>query len=397
MPIFGSPPIQAISGTVEKTYFRAPSTVWLSSNPVLGLDEIGWETDTGKIKVGDGETAWSNLSYEGIEGPQGAPGLPGINGVDGQDGAPGTPGAKGDTGSTGPQGLQGERGYQGDQGIQGIQGLPGVDGEDGNDGAPGLPGERGLQGLPGSDGVDGLPGEKGDKGDKGDTGSQGLQGIQGERGLQGDTGLQGIQGIKGDTGNTGAKGDTGDTGSQGLQGIQGIKGDTGLQGEQGLQGIQGIQGIQGEPGVDPFTRLILAADKPTGANVTPVTTGLVFDFEANSKYVIDIFAMVAPTASTTGCGFLIDTSVAVTYVATFVSHSIALTGTLSGSTSIGDAGVTAKGVSSAMPGTAIYPVLGGGILISTVNAGTATLFFRSETTAVTTLKAGTMVRIMKMA
>ena len=149
-------------------------------------------------------------------------------------------------------------------------------------------------------------------------------------------------------------------------------------------------------GADPFTKLILAADKPTGANVTPVTTGLTFNFEANSKYAIDIFAMVKPTAATTGCGFSLDTSVAVTYVATFVSHSLALTGTLSGASSVGDLAATVNGVSSGMPGTQIYPVLGGGILITGVNAGTATLFFRSETTAVTTLMTGTMVRIMKM-
>jgi len=151
-------------------------------------------------------------------------------------------------------------------------------------------------------------------------------------------------------------------------------------------------------GADPFTaKLVLAADKPTGANTTPVTTGLSFSFEANSKYVIDIFGMVAPTAATTGCGILIDTSVAVTYVGVFVSHSLALTGTLSGATSVGGAGATANGISSGMPGTATYPVIGGGILISTTNAGTATFFFRSETTAVTTLKAGTMIRVMKMA
>jgi hypothetical protein len=150
-------------------------------------------------------------------------------------------------------------------------------------------------------------------------------------------------------------------------------------------------------GADPFTKLVLAADKPTGANTTPVTTGLVFNFDANSKYVIDIFGMVAPTAATTGCGFAIDVSVAVTYVATFVSHQLALTGTLSGGQSVGDLAVTSKGYSSGMPATGTHPVLGGGILISTTSAGTGTFYFYSETTAVTTLKAGSLFRIMKMA
>jgi hypothetical protein len=146
-----------------------------------------------------------------------------------------------------------------------------------------------------------------------------------------------------------------------------------------------------------MAKLVLAADKPTGANTTPVTTGLAFNFEANSKYVIDIYGMVAPTAATTGCGFLIDVSAAVTYVATHVTHSLALTGTLSGATSVGDAGASANGISSAMPGTATYPVMGIGILVTGANAGTATFFFRSETTAVTTLKAGTMIRVQKVA
>jgi hypothetical protein len=151
-------------------------------------------------------------------------------------------------------------------------------------------------------------------------------------------------------------------------------------------------------GSDPFhARLVLAADKPTGANVTPVTLGLSFPFLANSKYVIDIYALVAPTAATTGCGFLIDVSAAVTYVGTHVTHQLAATGTLSGASSVGDAAATLSGVSSGMPGTQIYPVIGGGILVTGANAGTATLFFRSETTAVTTCKAGSMFLVTKVA
>lgn len=36
---------------------------WFDSNPTLGSGEIGFETDTGKFKVGDGITLWNNLSY----------------------------------------------------------------------------------------------------------------------------------------------------------------------------------------------------------------------------------------------------------------------------------------------------------------------------------------------
>jgi fluoride ion exporter CrcB/FEX len=36
---------------------------WTSANPVLALGEMGIETDTNKIKFGDGTTAWNTLSY----------------------------------------------------------------------------------------------------------------------------------------------------------------------------------------------------------------------------------------------------------------------------------------------------------------------------------------------
>jgi hypothetical protein len=36
---------------------------WTSINPILGLSEFGYETDTGKLKVGDGVTAWNSLLY----------------------------------------------------------------------------------------------------------------------------------------------------------------------------------------------------------------------------------------------------------------------------------------------------------------------------------------------
>ena len=150
-------------------------------------------------------------------------------------------------------------------------------------------------------------------------------------------------------------------------------------------------------GADPFiAKLVLGVDKPTGANVTPVTLGLSFNYEINSKYIIDMYMIVAPTVATTGCGFLIDVSTAVTYVGTFVAHQLAVAGTLSGSGSIGDLGATSQGVSSGMVGTGSNFVYGGGLLITGANTGTATFFFRSETTAVTTCKANSIIRIMKI-
>lgn len=44
---------------------RGTASAWATSNPVLAAGEIGFETDTGKTKVGDGTTAWSSLKYTG--------------------------------------------------------------------------------------------------------------------------------------------------------------------------------------------------------------------------------------------------------------------------------------------------------------------------------------------
>ena len=38
---------------------------WTAANPVLASREPGAETDTGKLKIGDGSTAWSSLPYVG--------------------------------------------------------------------------------------------------------------------------------------------------------------------------------------------------------------------------------------------------------------------------------------------------------------------------------------------
>lgn len=42
---------------------RDHSSVWTSANPVLMEGEVGWESNTGKAKLGDGVTAWNSLGY----------------------------------------------------------------------------------------------------------------------------------------------------------------------------------------------------------------------------------------------------------------------------------------------------------------------------------------------
>ncbi|MCX7731620.1 MAG: hypothetical protein N2248_00420 [candidate division WOR-3 bacterium] len=52
-----------IDGAIQPIHHTAAE--WETLNPVLKLNEIGIETDTRKIKIGDGKTAWNNLTYSG--------------------------------------------------------------------------------------------------------------------------------------------------------------------------------------------------------------------------------------------------------------------------------------------------------------------------------------------
>jgi len=47
---------------------RGTAAAWTSSNPVLMQGELGYETDTGLYKIGNGSTAWTGLSYNGLYG-----------------------------------------------------------------------------------------------------------------------------------------------------------------------------------------------------------------------------------------------------------------------------------------------------------------------------------------
>jgi hypothetical protein len=42
---------------------RDTATNWTSANPILAQGELGLETDTLKVKAGDGSTAWNSASY----------------------------------------------------------------------------------------------------------------------------------------------------------------------------------------------------------------------------------------------------------------------------------------------------------------------------------------------
>ncbi len=49
--------------TVRIRLRRGLAAGWASSNPILATGELGYESDTGKAKVGDGSTTWNSLAY----------------------------------------------------------------------------------------------------------------------------------------------------------------------------------------------------------------------------------------------------------------------------------------------------------------------------------------------
>lgn len=57
--------------TARLTLRRGEKAEWNSANTILLEGEPGWESDTLKLKIGDGVTAWNDLNYfnEGISGP----------------------------------------------------------------------------------------------------------------------------------------------------------------------------------------------------------------------------------------------------------------------------------------------------------------------------------------
>lgn len=58
---------------------RGTSTEWSTTNPTLAVGEPGFETDTGKMKIGTGVTGWSGLPYLNVSGATGATGATGYN------------------------------------------------------------------------------------------------------------------------------------------------------------------------------------------------------------------------------------------------------------------------------------------------------------------------------
>lgn len=59
-----------MSSTAQIQLRRDTAANWTAANPVLLLGEVGFETDTRKLKLGDGTTAWNALLYvQGYDDP----------------------------------------------------------------------------------------------------------------------------------------------------------------------------------------------------------------------------------------------------------------------------------------------------------------------------------------
>ncbi|MEY1737200.1 collagen-like protein [Streptococcus pyogenes] len=196
---------------------RMTANEWANSAVILREGEIGFETDTGFAKFGDGNSRFSALKY--LTGPQGKTGE---TGPQGPIGLTGPIGKTGDTGPQGPPGPTGEQGPKGDAGAKVTSGtlaegqltlklddgseavvegdFRGPQGPTGPQGPKGADGKmtfeqlteeqrkqlKGPKGDPGQRGADGQRGEAGPPGPKGDNGAPGPMGPRGERGPAGD-------------------------------------------------------------------------------------------------------------------------------------------------------------------------------------------------------------------
>ncbi|WP_425332293.1 hypothetical protein [Streptococcus dysgalactiae] len=160
---------------------RMTAEEWARSDVILLDGEIGFETDTGFAKFGDGKNQFKDLKY--LSGPKGDRGETGTTGETGPKGDPGAKvvsgtvdsgqltlslddrtqvvvkgdfrGPQGETGPEGPKGADGKmtfeqltseqretlKGPKGDKGEPGQNGSPGTDGARGPSGPPGPPGK----------------------------------------------------------------------------------------------------------------------------------------------------------------------------------------------------------------------------------------------------------------
>ena len=111
---------------VRVQHKRMSASDWASSTLVLLDGELGVESDTGKVKVGNGHDRFSALQY--LTGPKGDRGEIGPRGADGvmrfeeltSQQRESLRGPQGNTGPAGPRGPEGPTGPQGPRGADGV-------------------------------------------------------------------------------------------------------------------------------------------------------------------------------------------------------------------------------------------------------------------------------------
>lgn len=262
---------------------RGTAAEWSAVNPTLAVGEVGYETDTGKIKVGNGSSAWSALGYssEGPTGPTGPTGPQGIQGVTGPTGPTGAQGVQGATGPTGPTGATG-LGFRIAKSYASVAALTADTSPTGI-----VAGEFAIV-------------ETGDVEDPENSRLYLWNGsaysyvtdLSGEQGIQGPTGPQGVTGPAGATGPTGPQGVQGVTGPTGPTGAQGVVGPTGPQGPTGATGPTGPQGITGPTGPTGASGVAGALNDLSDVDTTGVATGSVILYNGTSWVVSDINSQI---------------------------------------------------------------------------------------------------------
>jgi hypothetical protein len=252
---------------------RGTSTNWTTSNPILAIGEIGYETDTGKFKIGDGTSVWSDLDYfeagavSGATGPTGPTGSAGATGSQGPTGPTGATGSASTvTGPTGPTGAAGAAstvtGPTGPTGAAGAAStVTGPTGPQGNIGPTGPTGAAStVTGPTGPAGTNGTNGTNGTDGATGPTGPQGAAST-----VTGPTGAAGAAStVTGPTGPQGSIGPTGPTGPQGAAStVTGPTGPTGATGDAST--VTGPTGPTGPTGATGAASTVTGPTGPTGA------------------------------------------------------------------------------------------------------------------------------------
>jgi hypothetical protein len=151
------------------------------------------------------------------------------------------------------------------------------------------------------------------------------------------------------------------------------------------------------PSISYVLNFGLVNDLTTGANTNNNNiSGFVFNFLANSVYRIHIYGIVQAAATTTGYGFNLDVSAAVTSLWLLYDNASNTSGGATAGYSRADA--ISTGVTSAIAeANQTIPVFANGLLITGANTGSCQVTYRSETNAATTLKAGTRIVVEKLA